>query len=114
MNKQIRTFNELLEEKEKLHATLQLQKQAIHKNVATLKTEMKPVFTAFHFLKQITSRDKSNYLINAAVDYGTGLLTKTGILKKLSWPLRMVLPFLMKNASANYLAKKKEAAKPTP
>ncbi|MBA4197116.1 MAG: hypothetical protein C0459_06125 [Chitinophaga sp.] len=110
MNKKISTFKELIEEKEKLQATLQLQKQAIHNNLTELKTEIKPVLKAFNFLKQITSRNKENFLINSAVDLGTDLITKTGLLKKLSWPLRLALPFLIKNVSANFIAKKKEAA----
>jgi hypothetical protein len=105
MNK-IRTYEDLVAEKEELERILMIQKGIIRQDIAELKEELRPVTQAVRFLSKITTKDKSNSLLNLGVDLVGDVLIKNLLLAKSGWITKAVLPFFIKNYSSNLIGNK--------
>ena len=104
MNK-IRTYQDLLEEKQQLEAELVSKLELIRKDVAELKEEWRPVTNLLSGLGKITSKGKSNPLLSIGIDIIEGVLVKNILLTRGGWITRLVVPFLAKNFSTHILNK---------
>ncbi len=103
-NPTISSYKDLMEEKARLHTLLELQKAAIKKNIEELKDDFKPVTSAFKVIEKFTARNDKSKVVNLALDYGVDIIKSTGILKKISWPLRLIVPFITKNIASHLIA----------
>lgn len=107
MNKaQIRTYDDLVEEKERLQRLLAVQKEDISTNWQEMKKEFEPVKNIVSFFSKLTTRDKSNPLVNMGIDVAGDLVLRKIILAKTGWVTRLIVPFLLKNYSSNVFADK--------
>lgn len=100
----IRTYDDLLEEKARLKALLQAQKELVHQDFLQIKEEFQPVRNAISFVGKFTTRDKSNPLLTTATETIIDLVVKRLILSKSGWLTKMVVPFLAKNISSHFVA----------
>lgn len=107
MNKNaIQTYDDLLEEKKRLEALLVVNKEQISANWVEMKKEFEPVNNILSFLSKMTTRDKSNPLLNMGIDVAGDLLLRKMLFAKAGWATRLVVPYLLKNYSSNMLADK--------
>ncbi|HEY9046584.1 MAG TPA: hypothetical protein VIN08_11840 [Ohtaekwangia sp.] len=98
----IRTYKELLEEKERLRATLELQKLQLKTDVKELKEELRPLMVFLSVLGKITSRETRN---DAIVSTGSALaidLLSRKVLPKNNL-VRMFVPGILKNVASHLL-----------
>ncbi len=104
----IKTYKDLLEEKERLQTQLAYQKTVIRNDIASLKEEFSPIRTAVGFLGKFTKRDKSgNFLMNFASSRVVDLLLRKVVLARAGWLTRLAVPFLAKNFSSHLVADNK-------
>jgi hypothetical protein len=112
MNKvTINNYNDLIAEKQRLQLLLELQKERFSSNFKELKDELKedlkPATTILQTVGKLTKKsERSKTVVNLALDYG-GKLLKNTLLKKVSWPLRIVIPFFAKNIASHLIADSK-------
>lgn len=107
MNKnKIQTYNDLIEEKNRLEQLLTAQKEQISVNWVEMKKEFEPVNNVISFFSKLTTRDKTNPLVNMGIDVAGDLVLRKIILAKTGWATRLVVPFLLKNYSSNVFAEK--------
>lgn len=106
MNKKIQTYDDLVEEKKRLEELLTVQKHTISSNWVEMKEEFKPVNNIIAFFGKLTSRDKSNPLVNMGIDIGGDILLKRIILARAGWLTRLAVPYILKNYSSNVFAEK--------
>ncbi|MBC7829223.1 MAG: hypothetical protein H7122_15850 [Chitinophagaceae bacterium] len=107
MNKnKIQTYNDLIEEKNRLEQLLSVQKGEISGSWVEMKKEFQPVNNIIGFFSKLTTRDKTNPLLNMGIDVAGDLLLRKIILAKTGWATRLVIPFLLKNYSSNVIAEK--------
>ena len=107
MNKNvIKTYDDLLEEKKRLEALLVINKEQVSTNWVEMKKEFEPVNNILSFLSKMTTRDKSNPLVNMGIDVAGDLVLRKILLARAGWATRLVVPFLLKNYSSNVLADK--------
>ena len=97
----IRTYNDLLAEKERLKVLLQAQKAVIRQDVEEIKAELQPVKNAISMVVKFTTSDKSNPLLTGATETIIDLVVKRMILSRTGWLTKLVVPFLMKNVSSH-------------
>ncbi|MCG2614334.1 hypothetical protein LZZ85_08575 [Terrimonas sp. NA20] len=97
----IRTYNDLLTEKERLKTLLQAQKQILRQDVEDIKAELQPVKNAISLVGKFTTRDKSNPLLTSATESIIDLVVKRLLLSRTGWLTKLVVPFLMKNVSSH-------------
>ena len=107
MNKNtIETYDDLLEEKKRLEALLVINKEQVSTNWVEMKKEFEPVNNILSFFSKMTTRDKSNPLVNMGIDVAGDLVLRKILLARAGWATRLVVPFLLKNYSSNVLADK--------
>lgn len=94
---QIRTYEDLLREKQRLAVVLEEDEQAIREEFKDIKRKFKPVKQGLDFLEKITTRDSNNPLVRTGIDVGVNLIVKKLLLRNAGWVAKLVMPFVLKN-----------------
>ena len=97
----IRTYEDLLREKSRLEALLQVQKDTIRQDVVEIKEGLKPIRTAIGVIGTFATRDNSNPLLTSATEGLVNLVVKKLLLARSGWITKLVVPFLVKNISSH-------------
>ena len=108
MTKPIRSYEELLKEKQRLEILLTEQRTLIHSDVQLLKAELQPVKQVIDFIRKITTKDKTSLLLTIGSDIVINSVVKRFILSRAGWFVRNVVPYFMKNYSSHFLAEQKD------
>ena len=101
----IRTYQNLLDEKIQLEAELAIKRAFIRNDVAKLKEEWRPVTDLLSVLAKFTTKGRTNPLLSIGIELLGDVFVKNFLLAKSSWITRLVVPFLAKTYSANFLNK---------
>lgn len=107
-NPRITTYEDLLQEKERLKALLQAQKELVRHDIEEIKEQLAPVKSAISLVSKFATRDKSNLLLTTATEGIIDLVVKKLILSRAGWITKLVVPFLMKNFSSHVVADNKD------
>ena len=105
----IRTYNDLQEEKKRLEAVLAIQKGIIHQDIADLREEFKPVLKVLSMVGKMTNRNGSNPLITMGVNLVGGVFLRNMALTRGANLIGAAVPFLVKKIST-YLHKNDSSA----
>ena len=108
MSKRFTSYKELLKEKQQLEVLLEAQKQVIRCDVEEIKLKLQPVKETLEFVKKITTKDRTNLLLDLGSDIAINTLVRNFILSKAGWFTRLVIPFFLKNYSSHFLAEQKD------
>jgi hypothetical protein len=108
MTKPIRSYEDLLKEKQRLEILLTEQRTLIQSDVRLLKAELQPVREVFDFVKKITTKDKTTLLLTIGSDIVINSVVKRFILSRAGWFVRNVVPYFLKNYSSHFLAEQKD------
>ncbi len=108
MNKQIKTYEDLLNEKQRLEILVQAQKQAIHYDIQEIKEKLIPVTNTLEVIKKFVTKDKTNLLLTIGSDLAINTLVKQFILSRAGWFARTIIPYFLKNYSSHFVAEQKD------
>jgi len=108
MSKRFTSYDDLLKEKQQLEVLLQVQKQVIHYDVEEIKLKLQPVKETLEFVKKITTKDRSNLLLDLGSDIAINTLIKNFILSRAGWLTKTIVPFFLKNYSSHFIAEQKD------
>ncbi len=108
MTKPIRTYKELLEEKERLKLLLSAQKELVRQDINEIKQELAPVRSAISTVGKMVTKDKTNWVLSTAADTIIDIVVRRMILSKAGWITRLAVPFFMKNFSSHFIADNKD------
>jgi hypothetical protein len=108
MTNPIRTYDELLREKQRLTELLQSQKLIVKEDIAEIKEELAPVKSAIAMVGKFATRDNSNWLLTTAADKLIDVLLRKMILAKAGWFTKLAVPFVMKNFSSHVISDHKD------
>ncbi|HMR82239.1 MAG TPA: hypothetical protein PKE30_03875 [Niabella sp.] len=109
MTREIKSYNDLLEEKQRLRLLLQAQKELVRQDIREIKEELAPVKSVISIAGKLVSKNKSNWLFTTAADKIIDLVVKKLILSRSGWLTRLAVPFVMKNFSSHIIAENKDA-----
>lgn len=109
MTKQITSYKELLEERERLEALLKSQKELVKQDMRAIKEEFAPVRAAVAFTGKLLSRDRSNWVLNASANAAIDLLVKKLLLGRAGWITKWLVPFVLKNYSSHFISENKDS-----
>ena len=102
----IKSYADLLAEKQRLKAVFMDQKQLMKDNVTVIKDSLNPIKAVAKEIGKLTSPDKSLGLLNAGLGFGLDLVLRKFLLKKSGWMVRLTAPFIIKNVVSHFAAKK--------
>jgi len=108
MIKPIRSYEDLLKEKQRLEILLTVQRTLIYSDVQLLKAELQPVKEVLNFVRKITTKDKTNLLLTIGSDIVINSVVKRLILSRAGWFVRNVVPYFLKNYSSHFLTEQKD------
>lgn len=108
MTKPIRTYEDLMEEKERLEQLLSAQKELVRQDFNVIKEELAPVRSAISTVGKFATKDNRNFLLTTATDTAIELLIRRLVLAKAGWFTKLVVPFFMKNFSSHVIADNKD------
>ena len=110
MNKRIKTYEDLEQEKMRLMEVLRGQEELIKVDVAGVKEGLKPFGKAADMVKKMATRDNTAPVINFGLEMGIDLLVRKLILARAGWFAKIVVPFLVKNYSSHIIGEEKREA----
>ncbi|NCI50541.1 hypothetical protein GWC95_11445 [Sediminibacterium roseum] len=97
MNSHINTYNDLLEEKKRLKLLLEERKIKVQTEFEEIKVKLKPVGAIIDTVQKMTTKDKSNPLLNMGIDVGVNLILKKLLLRNAGFIMKLLVPMLAKN-----------------
>jgi predicted RecB family nuclease len=103
MNKRIRTYEDLLQEEQRLLEKVKATEALIKEDISGLKHGLKPLNNVVDTIKKFTTRDPVNPLINFGLNLSVDLLIRRLLLNKAGWLTKVVVPFIVKNYSSHLL-----------
>lgn len=106
----IKTYEDLETEEKRLQALLYSHKESIKDSFAATKEGMNPFKKAVGTASKFFARDKTNPMIQFAVDLGVDVLIRRFLLARAGWFTKVVIPFFVRNYSTNFFKQYKESA----
>ena len=100
---EIKSYNDLLAERERMENLLSVQKHQMKANWGDLKLELAPVGSAYGVVKKLFKRDRSNPVLNFGINILGDMVIKKVLLAKADWVSRLFLPLFFKNFSSHAL-----------
>jgi hypothetical protein len=102
----ITSYEDLLQEKQRLQQKLILQKADFKHHWAVLSHKLSPVEKMAGVVKNLTTPDTRNPLLNTGLNLGIDLLLRGFYVSRIGWLPKIVVPFVLKNISSNLVNKK--------
>ena len=109
MNKSIKTYEDLLQEEQRLLNELRAHEVLIREDIAGLKEKIKPMEKAFVVLQKMATRDHTGALANFGLDFSIDLLIRRLLLAKAGWFTKILVPFVLKNYSSHIVSDEQRA-----
>ncbi|WP_337042123.1 hypothetical protein [Emticicia sp. 17c] len=107
MKTKIRNIDDLRAERARLKNEISLTKTHLRASIEGIKEELSPARHAVGFLGNfLTNRNKG--ILNIGVGIGIDTIIRNGILRRAPWPLKWVVPFLLKNYAGNMIQANKD------
>lgn len=106
----IKTYNDLLQEEEKLLAQLKLGEAQLKKDVAGVQKGLEPLGRVMKVVNKFTTRDKTGGFSTFGLDFSIDLLVRRVLLAKAGWFTKILVPYLIKNYGSHIISEKQRAS----
>ena len=107
MNKRIETYNDLLEEKQRMETLFKAQKELVQMDLKLIRGEFSPALRAVKTVGKMFTREKDKSLLGIGSERLIDLVFQRFILNKAGWLARFIVPVLVKNVSSHVVAENK-------
>lgn len=108
MNK-IKTYEDLLQEEQRLLAQLKETEILIRNDIAGVKEGLKPIGNVVRTIGKFTTRDRTNAFANFGLDFSVDLLVRRFLLARAGWFTKILIPYLIKNYSSHIISEQQRA-----
>jgi hypothetical protein len=106
----IRTYNELLQEEQRLQQQLKSQENIIRQDIAGMQENFEPIKKIYDTVHRIFTRDNRVPFFNLGLELGVDMLLRRFILARAGWFARIIVPYLVKNYSSHIIGEEKRKA----
>lgn len=106
----IRTYEDLLQEEQRLRQSLKGQELLIRQDVVNMKDNFEPVKRVYDTIQKIFTRDNRVPFFNLGLEMGVDLLLRKFILARAGWFTKILVPYLVKNYSSHIIGEEKRKA----
>jgi hypothetical protein len=103
MNKSIKTYEDLLEEEQRLQAQLDSYKLLIREDISGLKDSLNPVKRVVRTAKNMFTMEDNGPLVNFGLNFGMDVLIRKILLARAGWVTKFVVPFVVKNFASHVI-----------
>lgn len=106
----IRTYDELLQEEQRLQAVLKTQEDLIRLDLVAFKENLEPVKKVYDKVQKLFTRDNRVPFFNMGLEMGIDILLRRFLLAKAGWFAKTLVPYFVKNYSSHILGEEKRKA----
>lgn len=104
MKSNINSIEDLQAEKIRLKGVIALSKANMQQDISVIKHEISPARHTIGLINNLLSSPKKG-ILNIGVGLAVDLILRRGLLARAGFLPRLVVPFLVRNASVNYIEK---------
>jgi len=108
IKKEIKTYQDLVDEQKRLEALLKDQKELVQSDVEKVKLKVKPYTEIARNVKKFTPLDGAILAFSLTSDMIVNTLFKKIIVARTGWLGKLVLPYLFKKYSHSFLKEQKD------
>jgi hypothetical protein len=101
MNKKISTYEELLQEEQRLTAQLSSYKELIKDDIDGIKQGLNPFKQVAKTVRSLFTRDDNGPLLNFGMNFGLDIFLRKILLGRASWITKVVVPYVIKNYASH-------------
>lgn len=105
----IKTYEDLLQEEQRLLAKLKSTELLIRDDIAGVKEGLKPLGNIIRIFGKFATRDKTGILANFGLDFSVDLLIRRLLLARAGWFTKIVVPYFIKNYSSHIINDQQKA-----
>jgi hypothetical protein len=103
----IRTYDDLLQEEQRLTQQLKVQENIIRQDLAGFRENIEPIKKVFGTVQKVFTRDNRVPLFNVGLELGIDILLRRFILARAGWVAKTIIPYLVKNFSSHIIGEEK-------
>jgi hypothetical protein len=107
--KKIKTYEDLLQEEQRLLSELKASELLIRDDIAGVKEGFKPIGRVMKTISKFTTRDKTGAFANFGLDFSVDLLVRRILLARAGWFTKIVIPYVIKNYSSHFITEQQKA-----
>jgi hypothetical protein len=107
--KKIKTYEDLLQEEQRLLLQLKASELLIRDDIAGVKEGLKPVGRVFKTISKFTTRDRTGAFANFGLDFSVDLLIRRVLLARAGWFTKILIPYVIKNYSSHFITEQQKA-----
>ena len=107
--KKIKTYQDLLQEEQRLLSQLKASELLIRDDIAGVKEGLKPIGRLMKTISKFTTRDRTGAFANFGLDFSVDLLVRRVILAKAGWFTKILIPYVIKNYSSHFITEQQKA-----
>lgn len=107
MTKKIKSYNDLLNEKENLEQLLDAQKELIKQEFVSVENKIFPAVNMINMVGKLATYNPKAFLLTTLSDILIDLIADITGLKDKNWIGRIAIPGAMKNLSSHFIANHK-------
>ena len=106
----IRTYEDLLQEEQRLQLQLKSQEMVIREDIVGMKDNFEPVKRVYDRIQKLFTRDNRVPFFNIGLEMGIDLLLRKLILVRAGWITKIIVPYFVKNYSSHIIGEEKRKA----
>lgn len=110
MTRKIKTYDELLQEEQRLTVQLRSYKGVIKEDINGIKQGLNPLKRGAAVVKNLFSREDKGPLLNFGLNFGMDVLLRKVLLGRASWIAKVVVPYLVKNYASHLITEDQRKA----
>jgi len=106
----IRTYDDLLQEEQRLQKVLKGQEILIREDLVSMKENLEPIKKVYDQVHKIFTRDNRVPLFNVGLELGIDVVLRRFLLARAGWFAKTFVPYIVKNYSSHIIGEEKRKA----
>jgi hypothetical protein len=103
----IRTYDDLLQEEQRLQQVLKRNEILIRQDLESLKENLEPVKKVYDQAHKLFTRDNRVPIFNMGLEMGIDVLLRRYILARTGWIVKTFVPYIVKNYASHIIGEEK-------
>jgi len=106
----IKTYDDLLQEEQRLQQVLKSQENLIRQDLVSMKENLEPIKKVYDQVHKVFTRDNRVPVFNVGLELGIDILLRRFILARAGWFAKTFVPYIVKNYSSHIIGEEKRKA----
>ncbi len=106
----IKTYNDLLQEEQRLQQILKSQELVIREDLVNMKENLEPIKKVYDQVHKIFTRDNRVPVFNVGLELGIDMILRRFILARAGWFAKTFVPYVIKNYASHIIGEEKRKA----